>query len=51
MPYFGPVKCQPQMFVYSGPILKAKNSCVQANLENLIMSEQRSKPQVVQSYF
>lgn len=39
--------------VTRGPVPRAKNSCVslQVNLENLIVSEQHSKPQVVQSWF
>lgn len=39
--------------VTRGPVPRPKNSCVslQVNQENLIVSEQHSKPQVVQSWF
>lgn len=54
-PHCAPVRGQPQT-LHAGtraPVPRAKNAHVslQVNLENLIVSEQHSKPQVVQSWF
>lgn len=54
-PHCAPVRGQPQTLhaVTWAPVPRAKNAHVslQVNLENLIVSEQHSKPQVVQSWF